>query len=91
LRSGAAAWQRPVAAPATSPPIALPVRYSATARRSAPLICAPCTRIAPFTRLSTIASGARSRSASGAGARASAAPLWQAAQRRWKIPAPSGD
>ena len=35
---------------------------------------APCTRIAPVTRLSTIDCGGRPRSASGAGARESAAP-----------------
>src|SRR6185503_19784034 len=49
--------QRPVSAPRTSPAIVLPVRYSATARRSEPDSRAPCVRIAPLTRLSTIDCG----------------------------------
>jgi hypothetical protein len=47
--------------------------------------------MAPLTRLSTIACGDRGRSASGAGARESAAPLWQLAQLCVNTAAPSGD
>jgi hypothetical protein len=53
----------------------VPVMYAATARRSAPLSRAPCARMAPVTRLSRIARGDRARSASIAGARASAVPV----------------
>src|SRR6185295_10335322 len=85
-----AAAQRPLPAPVTSPPMRFPVRNSATARRSAPLSLEPCGRIAPVMSASTIASGARERSASTAGARESAAPLWQLEQLAANTCAPSG-
>jgi hypothetical protein len=44
-------------APLTSPSTDRPVRNSATARRSAPFIRAPCAASRPLTRLSTIACG----------------------------------
>ncbi len=50
-------------------PGARPVRYSATARRSASLSSAPCWRMTPVTSASTIDSGGRSRSAATGGAR----------------------
>ena len=74
--------QRPVPVPVTSPDKVLEVRYSATARRSAPVIRAPCTRMPPLTSASTIACGASARSASGDGARESDPPVWQLAQLR---------
>src|SRR5882762_3818535 len=67
-----------------------PVTNSATARRSAPLSLEPCGRIAPVISASRMASGARERSASRAGARESAAPLWQLEQLAANSCAPSG-
>ena len=48
-------------APLTSPSMDFPVMNSATARRSAPLRRAPCGRMAPVRRLSTMACGVRAR------------------------------
>jgi len=74
-RNGVAAAQRPIVAPVTSPPIDLPVMYSAMARRSGPLRREPWTRIAPFTSASMMASGDRGLRASGDGARDPSSPL----------------
>src|SRR5579863_5700452 len=84
------AEQRPADAPATSTLILRPERYSATARRSAPPRRDPCSRMAPETSASMIASGEFSRKVSTRGARESAASLWQEAQERWNTAAPSG-
>ena len=56
--------------------------------RSAPFICAPCTRIAPFISASSTACGVRALSASGEGARESGWPLWQDAHRAVKSRSP---
>src|SRR6186997_2450710 len=48
--SGGDEAQRPTAAPVMSPPSALPVTYSATARRSDPVSRAPCGRMPPAVR-----------------------------------------
>jgi hypothetical protein len=66
--------QRPLDAPVMSPPGARPLKYSATARRSAPLNRPPCGRIAPAVNAARIASGDRRFRISGLGAREPAAP-----------------
>ncbi len=80
----------PSTTPLTSPDIVLPVMNSAIARRSAPLSRDPWTRIAPVTRTSMIDSGVLGWSAARAGARESAAALWQLAHARANRAAPSG-
>src|SRR5258708_33326448 len=67
--------------PSRHRPVSLPVMYSAIARRSGPPSREPCTRIAPLIRLSRIAAGERGRSSPGVGARESAVPSWQLAQK----------
>jgi hypothetical protein len=81
---------RPVAAPATSPESFLPLRNSATARRSIPLMREPWGRMDPRVSAARMASGERSASVSRLGARESGAPLWQVAHSRRKMAEPSG-
>src|SRR4051794_23426685 len=88
--SGGTLLQRPNAAPVTSPPSGRPDRYSATARRSAPVSLPPCGRMPPAVNAERMASGDRRRRTSGAGARVSGAPVWQVLHSRWKTAAPSG-
>ena len=88
--SGGLVLHLPKAAPVTSPPSTRPVRCSATARRSAPVRRPPCGRMPPAVSAERMASGERRLSTSGAGARVSAAPVWQLLHSRAKIAAPSG-
>ncbi len=88
--SGGEAVQRPIFAPVMSLPSARPLRYSATARRSAPLRRPPCGRMPPAVNAARIASGDRRLRRSGLGARDPVAPSWQLEQSRAKIAEPSG-
>src|SRR5277367_5699583 len=81
LLNAGCAEQRPTVDPVTSPPSFLPVRYSASARRSTALKRDPGMRMMPFSA-STTASGERSASASRFGARELALLSWHTAQSR---------